>query len=469
MRILGPICVLVLYVLLVSFYWTRLAKNDPAYNRRWYLTWVGKGLVFPIVAWFLLNIGHTPVMPGIVKVMPRRNIAPPPTIIYPAGATVSTAPIVIPNKPKYIGVGPVGYVALQTAPAFTAVGSFWGALTLGWFTVAFGRRAEAPRAFVKGSLVWCGLMLPVMGLLLWYNGLGILGFALSLCFLPIVHYSVTLEAEPDPVPRYAVAVAKIKFGKYAEAEQAIIGELEKCENHFEGWLMLAELYARQFDDVGEAERTVLDLCDDPDATLSQKSVALHKLADWQLQFRGDVPSARRSLEEIVKRMPGTHLAWMAQLRLRQLPHTSLEWTEQQAHGKKLKMPALNEDFDDVGEEGKPEADPAEAERVANQLVEKLKKDPNDIVARERLARVFAERLNQAGLGINQLELLMEMPEQPANKMAEWLGLIAVWQMKYLHDREAAQKSLQRLIKEYPHSAQAFAAQRRLKLMEMEMG
>ena len=101
------------------------------------------------------------------------------------------------------------------------------------------------------------------------------------------------------------------------------------------------------------------------------------------------------------------------------------------------------------------------------LVEKLNRDPNDVPARERLARIFAERLGQPGLGIVQLELLVEMPDQPANKIAEWLALIAAWQLKYLNDREAAQKILRRLIKDFQQSPQAFAAQRRLKLMEME--
>ena len=53
------------------------------------------------------------------------------------------------------------------------------------------------------------------------------------------------------------------------------------------------------------------------------------------------------------------------------------------------------------------------------------------------------------------------------KKAEWLGLLAVWEMKYAGDTEAARAWCERLIKEYPQSPQAFAAQRRLKLMEME--
>jgi tetratricopeptide (TPR) repeat protein len=340
-------------------------------------------------------------------------------------------------------------------------------LTLGWFVKVLLRRARDRKVFIICACIWCGAMLPFVAWILWSVKLAGIGLALTLWFGPIVHYLTALESYRNPLPHYTSAIVKIKFGKYAEAEQAIIKELENCENDFDGWLMLAELYARQFNDVGEAERSVLDLCDDAKTTLSQKSVALHKLADWQLQFREDPVAARRALEEIITRMPGTHLAKMASIRLRQIPATKQEWDEQQDRGRKLKMPALNDALDQPKEEIVMETNLAEAERAANQCVEKLERDPKDTEAREKLARIFAERLGQAELGIEQLELLLEMPDQPANKGAEWVGLMAAWRFKYLEDKEGAEKLLRRLIKDFPQSAQAFAAQRRLKLMEME--
>ena len=47
-----------------------------------------------------------------------------------------------------------------------------------------------------------------------------------------------LHVKPTP-PMYARAIARMKFGKYSEAELEIIRELEKCEDDFEGWMMLA--------------------------------------------------------------------------------------------------------------------------------------------------------------------------------------------------------------------------------------
>src|SRR5205823_4090341 len=120
------------------------------------------------------------------------------------------------------------------------------------------------------------------------------------------------------------AIAKMKFGKYTEAEWEIIRELEKSEDDFEGWMMMAELYANHFHDLAEAEQTILEICDQPRTTLPQLSIALHRLADWHLKLACDPDAARRALQMICDRARGTHLARMAQLRLQQLPATAEE-------------------------------------------------------------------------------------------------------------------------------------------------
>src|SRR5271170_1421284 len=136
MSIFGPICILTAYLLWVSHCRRRLEQLGVGFDRRWYFSWIARGLVAPILLWVLLNVGHSPFMPAIVKVIPRRNVAPPPTIIFLAGAAPNAPPIIVPSPPKYVGVGPVGYVAFQTAPALAAIGSYWGAAPLGWFVVA---------------------------------------------------------------------------------------------------------------------------------------------------------------------------------------------------------------------------------------------------------------------------------------------------------------------------------------------
>jgi hypothetical protein len=200
--------------------------------------------------------------------------------------------------------------------------------------------------------------------------------------------------------------------------------------------------------------------------LPQVAVALNRLADWHLQLRDDPLSARRALEEIRRRMPHTHLARMAGLRLDQLPMSSEELREKRKV-KKFQLPALGDTIDEAAEPIAADKSLDEPLAQANRCVERLKRDPNDVLAREKLARIFAEQMGQVELAVEQLELLVEMPEQPPAKLAEWLGLMAAWQIRHRGNREAGRRLLQRIVHEHPQSVQAFAAQRRLSLLEVE--
>jgi hypothetical protein len=94
-------------------------------------------------------------------------------------------------------------------------------------------------------------------------------------------------------------------------------------------------------------------------------------------------------------------------------------------------------------------------------------NPDDIPAREELARLWADDLDQVQMGVEQLELLLAMPGAAPAKAAEWLGLLASWHLKFPQNQAAARNVLQRLLRLYPQSPQAFAAQRRLNVMDIE--
>src|SRR6185503_8769282 len=100
-------------------------------------------------------------------------------------------------------------------------------------------------------------------------------------------------------------------------------------------------------------------------------------------------------------------------------------------------------------------------------VERLQRNPNDSEAREKFASILAEGLGEVDLAVEQLDLLLAMPDQPAPKSAEWLARSAAWQMKYRRDPGAARVRLEKLVREFPQSPQAFAAQRQLNMMELE--
>jgi hypothetical protein len=60
-----------------------------------------------------------------------------------------------------------------------------------------------------------------------------------------------------------------------------------------------------------------------------------------------------------------------------------------------------------------------------------------------------------------------MPGKSPAKAAEWLGLMASWHLRFPQNLPAAREILERLVRKYPQSPQGLAAQRRLRLLELE--
>jgi hypothetical protein len=128
------------------------------------------------------------------------------------------------------------------------------------------------------------------------------------------------------------------------------------------------------------------------------------------------------------------------------------------------LPALGDSLDEATNSQEARLDPEQARQAADEAVAILEQDPNDVPAREKLARVLAQSLNQPDAAIEQLLLLLNLPDQPELQRAEWLGLVAAWHLKYRQDAVTAQSTLERLIREFPATPQAFAARRKLQLL-----
>ena len=439
MILLVPIFLLGCLLALVVYYWKELSEGGYDYSRRWLLRWVSRGAVMPVAVWVVLNLGRMPLMPPLTRGIASAR----------AGGNWGQALIT------------------QTWLAALVIGSFWAALTFGWFLSSLFKRAKNSDDLIIATLVWCPALLPLFWFFVYFFGWSASGFAALLWVWPFTQYSLMVADVAKPAPSYSRAIGKMKLGKYDEAELAIIGQLEECATDFDGWMMLAELYADHFHDVAEAEKTICELCEEPTTTLPQVSMALHRLADWQLKLRGDPVAARRVLEEIGARMPGTHLALMARQRINQLPASVAELNEQQKT-RTIHMPALNENLGETTDSSARAMNREEAMALANQFVAQLKQDPNDTAAREKLARIFAEQMGQLNLAMEQLELLIGMPGQLSGKVPEWLALMAGWQIQHGGNGDEARKILERLIREFPQSPQAFAAQRRLSLMNVKV-
>jgi hypothetical protein len=408
---------------------------------RWLAAWFIKGLALPLLLWMIMNIGVSWNLQPFMPAIQAAKIAGDPWIFEFLG---------------YVGCG------------FFIVGSYWTALTLAWVLIRASKGLEGDaradfKALCLTSLI--GMILPAAGIT-FLGGWAIIGLAATSMLAPIAGYAPSILRTQKLPPMYARAVAKMKFGKYSEAEWVIIQELEKCEDDFEGWMMLADLYANQFNNMVEAEQTILEICDQPRTTPSQVSIALHRLADWYLKISQDPDAARRALQTICERMPGTHLARMAQLRLNQLPQTVQDLREQQT-ASPIPLPALGDQLDEPAPL-EMEMDRQKAAEMANACARKLELDPNNVQAREKFARILTERLYKPDLGIEQITLLLNMPEQSEAKRAEWLGTIAAWHIRYKQDPDTGRNVLERVIREFPNSPQALAARRRIRLIDTEL-
>lgn len=418
-------------------YWIRFAELIGAEQpiRRWFLRWTCKGILIPIIIWFIFNagIGFPPIMPEIE-------------------AAKSSGGDWVAELMKVMGGG------------VWMIGSYWGAVTMGWLLGCIFMRVDR-RDFLTCCGTWSLVLVP-LGLVLfsWASWKGA-GFAVMLLLFPTVYFTLPLLTLEKHAPIYSGAVAKMQFGKYEEAELEVIEQLESCEEDFDGWMLLADLYATQYHDLTVAEKTVMELCGQPNLNPSQISVALNRLADWHLKLADDPVAARRILNQIAQRFPNTHLAKMAQQRANQLPSSKEELLAQRK-GRPIHLPAIKARFGENADEIKPEVNLKEAAALANRCVEKLKLDPNHVESREELARIFAEKLDQPEHAFTQIKLLLGMSDQPVRKRAEWLGLLAAWHLRS-GDKDRARIFLEQIVRNYPQSPQAFAAQCRLNLMDIE--
>jgi hypothetical protein len=420
------------------YYWKPFFDQRQILKLTDFIAWAVKGLGVPTLFWILINCG---VMWSSGPFMQEVSVA------KNAG-----------------GSGWIDVLLYYAGTGMAVISSWWLAFSLAWIVWWLIRNSpqENRDDFKTHAVFWSFLMVPVGALILFFGGWFAGGFAACAWLLPMAHYTTPLLIKRKAPTFYSAAIARTKMGKFGEAEVEILKQLEECEDDYEGWMMLAELYAEHFQDVDTADQTVRDLCAQPGLNPGQVYTALSRLADWHVTLGDDPFAARTVLEIVCKAYPGTHLDRLAQAKMGQIPKSRAELLERR-QGRKLRLPSLRDDL----ETDEPESSRVEAAAAANECVNRLKVDPDDIGTREKLARLFAEQLGRADLGIEQSNLLLEMPDQPESKVAEWLAQIGAWQIKYLRNLDAGRETLRRLIADYPQTPQAFAAQRRLNLLEMD--
>ena len=426
------IAILIAIACALREHWARLGDGDPEWHRllrRWFL----QGAVAPAAAWGLINMGISERFPALVPEIAVAQAANKTWWSPWVGAQIQGA----------------GFIIIC-----------WAAVTYVWMIFKLAREVGDTPQF-RTDLGVVGFPMFLLASLLAFSGnWALFPIAILVVLMPLTHRVLNIVEEPAPIPTYGIAQGKINFGKYEDAEKEVINQLEKKDTDFHGWMILAEIYATKYNRLEDAAQVIVDLCRDPAITEVEAALACNKLADWQLQLGNNPGAARAALDLLIQRAPGTHVAHMAEVRLKQMPRTREDLADLRKP-KAIRLPALREEF------SAPAADNMskhEASAEANRLSDRLRDDPNNFEVRERLAILLAENLGQVNLGIEQLRLMTSMPEAHGEKAAKWLAQIASWERHLNNNEQKFRALLNEIIRLYPKTTPALAARRQLQLI-----
>lgn len=437
-------------VALASRDWTRLRSlQNPAAPTE-FAGWVIRGWITPMFIWTAWNFAvFAGWLQGVIPLLPGVPLGP-------------------------IDKSQLGDLVCHSAAlVLFTVTTYWMAFTQIPLLAYVSKKEydEDPRFW---KILFGIFVFPIAAFVAWWLGPAGWGFAAAIVLWPVVQF-LTLEPRKH-VPAYGRAVARMKFGDYRQAEQEIILQLEKCEDDYEGWMLLAQLYAEQFGEIANATATIDDLCAQPGITPFQISRAYQRLADWYLAGPADPYAAKAALEIIVKRIPDTPFARSAQQRIATLPLDREELLEQR-EVKRLRLPSLSEspapDSDSADEVPKLPVNSAiaardSARRRLTRLNTRIEADPNDWSLREQKLILIAEELNEAAAAVRDLEERLAAGTVPVDRIPACLAHCAGWRLKQLNDRDGAKRILERLIREFPNTPQAYGASSQLWTMEQEV-
>ena len=274
------------------------------------------------------------------------------------------------------------------------------------------------------------------------------------------------NAELDPQAYYSIAQAKRKRGQYNEAMTEIRKQLQKFPTDYTGQLMMAEIQAENLNDMPGAELTIERFCNQPKHAPRNVAFALNMLADWHLKYNLDADAARQDLQKIVDRLPNTEFALLAQQRIGHLANPEYMLSAHDRPRVHLPQGVQNIGLLEASSHLAPASgDPAQQ---AQQFVTHLTQHPQDTEAREKLAVIYADHFQRLDMATDQLQQLIDQPNQPAKQVVHWLNLLADLQIRHGAGFEVVSQTLNQIIERYPNQAAADMARNRLDLLKLQL-
>ena len=316
--------------------------------------------------------------------------------------------------------------------------------------------------FILTAGVYAAPFAAVIGLILaitWGRSIG------GLIAKPFENLFTGGDTPADPQPFYSIAQAQRKKGQFREAVSSIQQQLQKFPNDATGQMMLAEIQAENLNDLPGAQLTVERFCQQTGHAPESIAIALHQLADWHLKFGQDLPAAQQTLEKIIELLPGSEQSRMASQRIAHLGTSENLFASHDRQAIRLRAGVDNIGLlKDSSSLQKAAEDPA---LQAAACIKHLEAHPLDSEAREKLALIYAEHYHRLDLATDQLEQLIQQPNQPAKQQVHLLNLLARLHVQHGDDYESARGALQRIIDFYAGSALAALAEQRLAHLKLD--
>jgi hypothetical protein len=318
-------------------------------------------------------------------------------------------------------------------------------------------RGGGDALFGLGLTLVCALAM----IITWRHGL------IDLIASPIASLYDGGREEVEPKPYYSIATTRRKLNKPFEAIAAVREQLAKFPFDFEGVTLLASIQAEDAKDLPGAEITFNHFCGRPEAPPRQVAAAWTQMADWHLKIAQDADSARAALEKIISKFPGTELSLQAAQRIAHLG--GAEKILLAGHDRQPMF--VPEGVKNIGLLDSTtflqpvETDP---EKLAADYVKHLQQHPLDTEVREKLAILYARHYQRLDLAALELAQMINEPNQPAKRVAQWLNLLADLQIHGGADYKTASETLHTIIERFPGLPVAERAQSRLNILKLEI-
>jgi hypothetical protein len=230
-------------------------------------------------------------------------------------------------------------------------------------------------------------------------------------------------------------------------------------------MMLAEIQVEDLNDLAGAELTIQRLCAQAGQPPRHIALALNALADWHLKFAQDREAARQALQQIVELFPETELALVAAQRIAHLAKTDMLLSPHDRQ--RIHVPEGVKNIGLLQSSRHLQPNAADPAKLAAEYVKHLDEHPQDTEAREKLASIYAEHNRRFDLATDQLEQLINQPNQPGT-VVHWLNLLADLQLRHGAAYDTVSQTLEQIIERYPNLAAAGIARNRLDLLKLEL-